>query len=103
MGDCFGAKKLNIYRVLDEMTQKGWSLNGLHKPSCVHIAITLLHTREGVCQRFIDDLKQAVEKVKTTPDTKKGMAPVYGMAATLPARGIVSDILKKYLDIYYKA
>ncbi|MBU0465090.1 MAG: aminotransferase class V-fold PLP-dependent enzyme [Proteobacteria bacterium] len=99
----FGAKKLNIYRVLDEMTQKGWSLNGLHKPSCVHIAITLLHTSEGVCQRFIDDLKQAVEKVKTTPDTKKGMAPVYGMAATLPARGVVSDILKKYLDTYYKA
>ena len=99
----FGAKKLNIYRVLDEMSQKGWSLNGLHKPSCVHIAITLLHTREGVCQRFIDDLKQAVEQVKTTPDTKKGMAPVYGMAATLPARGVVSDILKRYLDTYYKA
>jgi len=99
----FGSKKLNIYRVLDEMTQKGWSLNGLHKPSCVHIAITLLHTRQGVCQRFVDDLKQAVERVKTTPATKKGMAPVYGMAATLPARGVVSDILKKYLDTYYKA
>jgi len=99
----FASKKLNIYRVLDEMSQKGWSLNGLHKPSCVHIAITLLHTREGVCQRFIDDLKLSVEKVKMTRDTKKGMAPVYGMAATLPARGIVSDILKKYLDIYYRA
>ncbi|WP_457551212.1 aminotransferase class V-fold PLP-dependent enzyme [Desulfobacula sp.] len=98
----FGSKKLDIYRVLDEMTQKGWSLNGLHRPSCVHIAITLMHTKEGVCQRFIEDLKQAVELVKTTADTKTGMAPVYGMAARLPARGIVSDILKKYLDIYYK-
>jgi len=98
----FGSKKLNIYRLLDEMSQKGWSLNGLHKPSCVHIAITLLHTREGVSQRFVEDLKQAVEIVKTTVDTKSGMAPVYGMAATIPARGIVSDILKKYLDIYYK-
>ncbi|MDY6792957.1 MAG: aminotransferase class V-fold PLP-dependent enzyme [Thermodesulfobacteriota bacterium] len=99
----FGSKELNIYRVLDEMTQKGWSLNGLHHPSCVHIAITLRHTQKGVGQRFIEDLKQSVETVKTTPDTKKGMAPVYGMAATLPARGIVSDILKKYLDTYYKA
>ena len=99
----FGSEKLNIYRLLDEMSQKGWSLNGLHKPSCVHIAITLRHTQEGVCQRFIEDLKQAVEIVKTTLDTKNGMAPVYGMAATIPARGIVSDILKKYLDIYYKA
>ncbi|MCD4678538.1 MAG: aminotransferase class V-fold PLP-dependent enzyme, partial [Desulfobacula sp.] len=99
----FGSNKLNIYRVLDEMTHKGWSLNGLHKPSCVHIALTLRHARKGVCQRFIKDLKQVVKIVKTTPDTKKGMAPVYGMAATLPARGIVSDILKKYLDTYYKA
>jgi len=98
----FGSKKLDIYRVLDEMSQKGWSLNGLHKPSCIHIAITLCHTREGVCRRFVKDLKQAVEIVRTTKDTKKGMAPVYGMAATLPARGIVSDILKKYLDMYYK-
>ena len=98
----FGAKALNIYRVMDEMAQKGWSLNGLHKPSCIHIAITLRHTREGVSERFVEDLKQAVEIVKTTVDTKNGMAPVYGMAATLPARGIVSDILKKYLDTYYK-
>jgi len=98
----FASRELNIYRILDEMALKGWSLNGLHKPSCVHIAITLRHTREGVCQRFIKDLKQAVKTVKTTPDMKKGMAPVYGMAATLPARGIVSDILKKYLDTYYK-
>jgi sphinganine-1-phosphate aldolase len=99
----FGSDKLNIYRVLDEMTRKGWSLNGLHKPSCVHIALTLRHTRDGVCQKFIEDLKNSVEIVRTTADNKKGMAPVYGMAASLPAKGIVSDILKKYLDIYYKA
>lgn len=99
----FGSDKLNIYRVLDEMTLKGWSLNGLHKPSCVHIALTLRHTRDGVCQQFIEDLKNSVEIVRTTADNKKGMAPVYGMAATLPAKGIVSDILKKYLDTYYKA
>jgi hypothetical protein len=31
------------------------------------------------------------------------MAPVYGMAATLPMRGMVSDLLKKYLDVIFKA
>lgn len=99
----FGSKKLNIYRILDYMSEKGWSLNGLHKPSCVHIAVTLRHTQEGVVKKFINDLEQAVQRAKTEPDNKKGMAPVYGMAATIPARGIVSDILKKYLDTYYKA
>ena len=98
----FGSKKLNIYRILDYMSEKGWSLNGLHKPSCVHIAVTLRHTQEGVGKKFINDLEQAVQRAKIEPDKKKGMAPVYGMAATLPARGIVSDILKKYLDTYYK-
>jgi hypothetical protein len=30
------------------------------------------------------------------------MAPVYGLAATLPARGVVSDILKRYIDLLYE-
>ena len=30
------------------------------------------------------------------------MAPVYGMAATLPLRGVVDDMLKKYIDLLYK-
>ena len=99
----FGSKKLDIYRVLDFMTSKGWTLNGLHKPSCIHIALTLRHAKKEICTRFIENLEEAVEHVKTKPVSKEGMAPVYGMAATIPARGIVSDILKKYLDTYYKA
>jgi len=30
------------------------------------------------------------------------MAPIYGMAATLPMRGMVSDMLKRYIDALYK-
>jgi hypothetical protein len=30
------------------------------------------------------------------------MAPVYGMAATLPDRQIVADVLKTYMDLWYK-
>jgi hypothetical protein len=29
------------------------------------------------------------------------MAPVYGLAATLPARGVVVEILKRYVDLLY--
>ncbi len=31
------------------------------------------------------------------------MAPVYGMAATLPFRGRVSDLLKRYIDLLYRS
>ena len=85
------------------MSHKKWSLNGLHKPTCVHICVTLRHTQHGVAERFISDLKEAVAHVKAHPEEKGTMAPVYGMAATLPLRGMVSDLLKRYLDVIFKA
>jgi hypothetical protein len=30
------------------------------------------------------------------------MAPVYGLGASLPLRGVVSDLLKMYMDVLYK-
>jgi glutamate/tyrosine decarboxylase-like PLP-dependent enzyme len=98
----FTSDTLDIYRVLDEMTRRQWSLNGLHHPPCVHICVTLRHTQPGVAERLIVDLQAAVEQVKLNPKAEGGMAPVYGMAATLPFRGVVSDILKSYIDVLYK-
>jgi len=98
-----GSNVVDIYRVMDFMSEKGWSLNALHKPQCVHICVTLRHTQPGVSKRFVDDLKSAVEYVKKSPDEKGGMAPVYGMAAKLPVRGIVGDLLERYMDLLYKA
>jgi len=98
----FASDTLDIYKVLDQMTHKKWSLNGLHKPSCAHICVTLRHTQPGVAERFVEDLRESVAYVKAHPGEKGGMAPVYGMAATMPMRGLVSDMLKKYLDLIFK-
>ncbi len=98
----FGSPVLDIYRVMDFMGTRNWSLNGLHKPSCVHLCVTLRHTAPGVAERFLQDLKDAVAYVRRHPQEKGGMAPIYGMAATLPLRGLVSDMLKRYLDVLYK-
>jgi glutamate/tyrosine decarboxylase-like PLP-dependent enzyme len=99
----FSSEEIDIYRLMDVMTEKSWNLSGLYKPSCVHICTTLRHTQPGVAERFIADLKEAVAQVKANPKEKGGMAPVYGLAATLPFRGVVKDLLKRYLDLYYKA
>ena len=48
-----------------------------------------------MAERFLTDLREAVEYVKGHPEEKGSMAPVYGMAATIPMRGMVSDLLKK--------
>lgn len=98
----FASDSLDIYKILDQMTRRKWSLNGLHKPPCAHICVTLRHTQPGVAERFVEDLREAVEHVKGHPEEKGGMAPVYGMAATVPMRGLVGDMLKKYLDLIFK-
>lgn len=36
------------------------------------------------------------------PDAAGGAAPVYGMAASLPVRGVLDDLLKRYLGLLYK-
>ncbi|HUW65166.1 MAG TPA: aminotransferase class V-fold PLP-dependent enzyme [Spirochaetia bacterium] len=91
---------LNIYQVMEEMGQLGWSLNGLQNPAAFHLALTLRHTRPGVPERFLGDLTRAVATVKANPDRRTGMAPIYGLAASAPAE-VVRDILHFYLDTLY--
>lgn len=93
---------VDIYRVMDEMGKRNWNLNGLHKPACLHIAVTLRHTQSDVAARFAKDLQESVEVVKNTPATSEGNAPVYGMASGIPFRGMVTDLLKQYIDVLYK-
>jgi glutamate/tyrosine decarboxylase-like PLP-dependent enzyme len=98
----FGSDELDIYRIMDFMTKRSWNLNGLHKPPAVHLAVTLRHTQEGVAERFLSDLGAAVEHTKAHPDEEGGMAPVYGMANTVPVQGVITDLLERYLDVLYE-
>lgn len=98
----FASDTLDIYRVMEQMGDKGYSLNGLHRPACLHIAVTLRHTQDGVKERFIEDLKDAVAEVAAHPGQEGGSAPIYGMAASIPVRSVVGDLLKSYMDAYYQ-
>ncbi len=98
----FTSDQFDIYQLLDRLSEKGWALNGLHKPSCIHICPTLAHVQPGVSARFAEDLRASVQEVKANPNKEGGMAPVYGMAATLPLRGAVSQLLRKYMDVLYR-
>ncbi len=92
---------LDVYRVMDEMTARGWSLNGLQRPPAVHICVTLRHTQPELAARFGADLRAAVAAVRATPQAEGGMAPIYGLAASVPDRSLVSDFLKGYMDRWY--
>jgi hypothetical protein len=92
---------LDIYQVMENMGHRGWSLNGLQRPAAVHIAITLRHTLHGVAERFLADLAESVEEVRANPDVHTGMAPVYGMAGSLPPE-VVRGMLGAYLDLMFE-
>jgi sphinganine-1-phosphate aldolase len=92
---------VDIYQVMENMSKRGWSLNGLQRPAAVHLAVTLRHTQPGVADRFLADLRASVGQVRANPQTRTGLAPVYGMAGALPAE-VVSDLLGVYLDIMFE-
>jgi glutamate/tyrosine decarboxylase-like PLP-dependent enzyme len=98
----FSSDTVDIYEVMARMAQRGWSLNGLHHPPAVHIAVTLRHTRPGVVDTFLEDLAAAVEEAKAMGAATTGSAPLYGMAATFPARGAVGHLLERYIDRQYE-
>ncbi len=99
----FTSDAVNIYEVMARMSERGWSLNGLHHPPAVHMALTLRHTQPGVAEAFLNDLAWAVDEArKTGAEPQTGAAPIYGMAATFPARGAVGDLLRRYIDKIYE-
>ena len=82
----FGAKnpkKLDIYKVNDAMTKKGWHLASLQRPAGLHMCLAPSHTSEMIDQ-LIKDLQQCIMEVKKGPKDGEGMAPIYGMAESLP-------------------
>jgi sphinganine-1-phosphate aldolase len=93
---------LNIYQVLDQLSARGWSLTGLQRPAGIHVSPTLRHTEPVVAERFAADLKEAVAFVRENPDFMGGMAPIYGLAATIPDRSLVHGMLQQVMDVYYR-
>jgi len=105
---CFGCKKdekdLDIYRISDLMSHKGWELNSLQNPACVHVCVTLNVC--SVAENLLQDLKETVQEVYKeaaaagggTKLKKKGSAAIYGMSGSLPA-GPVNEVLKCYNDL----
>ena len=99
----FRSDVVDVYRVLDELTKRGWSLNGLQKPAAVHLCVTLRHAQPGVAEQFAADLAASVQAVRDVPPDGEGMAPVYGLASSLPFKGLVGDLLCAYVDALYDA
>jgi glutamate/tyrosine decarboxylase-like PLP-dependent enzyme len=98
----FRSPTLNIYRIVEAMAQRGWSLNGLHLPPSAHLCVTLRHTQPGVKERFVADLQAAIDSIRQHPDAPDGLGPLYGMAASVEYRGAVENLLAGVMDLLYE-
>ena len=99
-----GSRDFNIYRLSSEMKKKGWYLCDLQKPPGVHLAVTMLHTQEGVAERFVTDARQCVEVIKKNEDGNvTGMGAMYGSTSKIPDRSMVTEIALSFMELIYKA
>ena len=97
-----GTDRFNVYRLSDALSAKGWNLNSLQYPNSVHLCCTLLHTYDGVADRFIKDVSESVKVILKQPKVKnEGQAAMYGMAQSIPDRSLVSDMVGIFFDAYY--
>jgi sphinganine-1-phosphate aldolase len=98
----FGSKDFNIYRLSDALVHAGWNLNALQFPSSIHLCVTLVHTKPGIADRFIEDFKRCTAEIMKSPNAEVGgQAAMYGLAQSIPDRSIVSEIAAGFFDAYY--
>jgi len=96
------SKKFDIYHVGASLSKRGWNINSMQFPPCLHICVTRLHTF-GSADVFLSDLSAAVAKVMSEPPQKaEGIGAIYGLAATIPDRGLVDEFARSYVDLLYK-
>lgn len=88
----------------------------------IHICVTALHTRPGVSDKFISDVRNSVQEILKDPDVPvEGKVMIcfllfyffkylmhfilqmalYGVAQSLPDRSIVKDFTCHFLDSMY--
>ncbi|RDW62781.1 putative sphingosine-1-phosphate lyase [Coleophoma crateriformis] len=109
----FTSKTLDIYDIADAMSSKGWHLNSLQTPPAIHVAVTLPITK--VWEKLVADLEAVVEGEKEKERVRivegkgaKGKAvgdsaALYGVAGSLPHKGVVVELASGFLDTLYKA
>jgi len=97
----FTSSDFHIYQVADQMKEAGWLISCIQNPTAVHLYVVPSHTKPGVAEKFLTDLRAAVLTVSKSPNKLTGRAAVYGMAQQIPDRSLVNDLAANFLDILY--
>lgn len=61
-----------------------------------------MHTKEGIADEFLRDLREGAEFCRQNPAPPSGSAAMYGMSQSIPDRSLVDDICRSTLDCFYE-
>ncbi len=92
---------VDVFHVNDHLAAQGWRLNGLQDPPGFHMCVTLPQSRPGVAERFVADLRAAVEYGRDKPRGTARSGALYGGGA-VAASGRLDAILRGWLDGTYE-
>ncbi len=105
----FTSDDVDIYEVIRLMAGRRWSLAGLQYPPAAGFCLAPRHTRPGVAERFLLDLRDAVQGAgegwggTAWAVGGRSRMPMHGPSAIFFDRRLVKESLELYLDIYYDA
>lgn len=92
---------LSPYAVADQMEQRGWHVDRLQDPPGIHLILNPGHGE--VAEAFLEDLREACRYVAAHPEVAaEGTAPLYGMIAGVPLRGLVRRNVQSFLLGLYR-
>jgi sphinganine-1-phosphate aldolase len=96
----FGAVGIDLYAIADRLEARGWTVDRQHRPASIHLTVTANHA--AIVDDYLADLASAVDDVRRDPSlARSGTAPMYGMAARMPIRGLVASRVRKMIaDLY---
>jgi sphinganine-1-phosphate aldolase len=94
--------RINIYNVNDAMSERGWNLNVMQNPACVHLCVT--YANAGSVDAFLADLAAAERDVLTAAPGRfrDGSGAIYGLAESVPDKSLVNQVCFSFLDALYK-
>uniref|UniRef100_A0A915PYJ2 sphinganine-1-phosphate aldolase n=1 Tax=Setaria digitata TaxID=48799 RepID=A0A915PYJ2_9BILA len=101
----FTSDVFNIYALVDGMSALGWNLNSVQNPPGAHICVTYNTTFVDTWKTFVNDLRKVAFTLMNDPYKGKhsNMAAIYGLAAAIPDKNLISDLARCYLDACYAA
>lgn len=95
-------RDINIYAVGDLMEARGWHIDRLQNPAALHAMVTMVHKKSA--KKYITDLRASVLDLREHPKrAQTGSAPMYGLMARMPLRGMVKKNVLEIMKKMYSA